>query len=319
VKTIVATWDRFWFTPIPTHPYALLRVLYGLLGILELLGLSDLGTFWAIDGMVPDGDGGLGLKALIAANDWSGIAAPALYCAMLVAFAAMTLGYQTEIAITASLFLSVYQSAWNPLPLSGAHAAVVGVLFCLIWADCSSVWSLDALIAGRRAKASPSAITYPIAPLRLIQFQIALVYLSAGLWKLNNPLWRDGSALHYVLNNNVFRRLPMTFTPAWEILLTIGTYATLFWEIGFAFAVLFKPTRRFALISGIAVHLGMMAGLEVGLFPFVMVSGYVAFLDPHRIAELPLRVKRVRFLGPLRKKSQDALQANVTDGGDAVP
>ena len=49
----VAAWSRFWFAPIPPHAYALLRILIGIIGGASVLGLHDIATYWAIDGLVP--------------------------------------------------------------------------------------------------------------------------------------------------------------------------------------------------------------------------------------------------------------------------
>jgi hypothetical protein len=149
------------------------------------------------------------------------------------------------------------------------------------------VWSVDAWRAQRnRALPVPPLDWLPIAPLRLLRFQVSLIYLSAGLWKLYSPLWRDGSAVHYVLNTNIYHRFPDALPPSLDGLTTVLTYATLFWEVAFAFFVLYRPTRKPVLIAGVLFHLGMLASMEVGPFHIVMLSGYVAFLDPFRAARL---------------------------------
>ena len=288
---LLERWQRFWFAPIAPHAYALLRILFGALGSATLIGLRDVSTFWAIDGLVPSRSEGQGLKAMLIAYGMGDVAGPLVYLFCLISFMAMTVGLRSGVTVALSLAASLLQLSWNSLPLSASNAVVQGVLFCLIWADCGSVWSIDAWLERRRLHgARDESPTYPIAPLRLIRFQIALVYLSSGLWKLYSPLWRDGSALHYVLNNNVFHRFPNAPPPSLEWLLTLGTYITLFWEIGFAFMVLFRPTRIFALGMGVLIHLGMMTAIEVGPFSLVMLAGYVAFLDPALIPTLPVRV-----------------------------
>jgi hypothetical protein len=156
------------------------------------------------------------------------------------------------------------------------------VLFCLIWAECGTVWSLDAWLARRRAlehrdEAPPMT---SIASLRLVRFQVAMIYLSSGCWKLLDAHWRDGSALHYILNENLYRRFPHGLPVALDGLATAATYFTLSWEMAFAAMALWRPTRRLALIAGVLIHAGMLATMEVGPFSWVMLASYVAFLDP---------------------------------------
>jgi uncharacterized membrane protein YphA (DoxX/SURF4 family) len=288
-------WQRFWFTPVPAHGYALLRILFGAVGCATLIGLHDLAAFWSLDGIVPDEDGGLGLKAWLASHGLGVVGGQTLYFGSLVSFVGMTIGFRSGVTVPLSLAATLLQISWNSLPLSGAHVVVQAVLFCLIWADCGSVWSVDAWIERRRTGAVAPSPMYAIAPLRLIRFQIALVYLNTGLWKLYSPLWRDGSALHYVLSNNVFHRFPYSPPDSLSVLVTLTTYATLFWEITFPFMLLYGPTRRLALLVGVLMHLGMFVALEIGPFSLVMLAAYAAFLDPvvvPRLATHALRLVR---------------------------
>ena len=294
----MSAWSRFWFTPIPPHSYALLRILFGILCFAALLGLRDIDTFWSLNGILPDEDYSRDFREWLATTGLGSAGPTAFYAANLAAFAAMAVGYHSGVAVSAAFFLALLHVEWNHLPLSGANQVIVGVLFCLIWADCGSVWSLDAWRARRRTRTLPPVPPpdYPIAPLRLLRFQIALIYLSTGLWKLYSPSWRDGSALHYIFNNNVFHRFPLEIPLEWEWMLTLGTYATLAWEIGFAFGLCFKATRALVLVVGVLMHMGMALAIEVGPFSFVMLAAYVGFLDPHRVAKLDRVIKRMKWL-----------------------
>jgi hypothetical protein len=278
-------WERFWFRDVPPHSYALLRMLLGLIGCASLLGLRDVSMFWSLGGLVPADDGGLGLKAFFLANGIGDAAGAGMFAFALASFACMTIGFRTSSAVALSLIASLLQVAWNRLPLSGAHAAIQMILFCLIWAECGTVWSLDAWLARRRAGPQPDEAppTTSIAPLRLVRFQVAMIYLSSGCWKLLDAHWRDGSALHYILDENLYRRFPHGLPVALDSLATVATYLTLGWEIAFAAMVLWRPTRRLALLAGVLIHAGMLATMEVGPFSWVMLASYVAFLDPGRV------------------------------------
>ena len=60
---LVAAWDGFWFQVVPPDSYALLRILFGTLGILGLLGLIPVSTFWTPEGLIPLPGGGSGFRA----------------------------------------------------------------------------------------------------------------------------------------------------------------------------------------------------------------------------------------------------------------
>ena len=305
--TPTSAWERFWLAEIPPHSYALLRMLFGLLAAASLLQLRELALFWDVDGLVPGMQDGLGLKAYLFKSGMGHIAGRALFFVSLACYTSMAIGLWSRISVALSFVALTAQVYWNHLPLSGAHSVIQAVVLCLAWADCGSVWSVDSwLVRRRRANGGVlPGVTYPIAPLRLIRVQVALVYLSSGLWKLFNEQWRDGSAVHYVLNNNVYQRFRYEVPPGLDWLTTVLTYAVLFWEISFALMVLYRPTRRLAIIVGVMMHLGMLTAIEIGPFGWVMLASYVAFLEPERVPSLPDRFGHV-FVRPSRSPAIEA-------------
>ena len=103
---------------------------------------------------------------------------------------------------------------------------------------------------------------------------------NSGISKLAYPVWRDGAAVHYAVNLNIFHRFPWPLPPSLDWATTIATYVTLVWEITFPVMMLSRVTRPFALLLGIALHAGMWSTLELGPFSFMMIASYLAFLDP---------------------------------------
>jgi hypothetical protein len=289
----VKRWERFWFAEVPDDVFAWLRVAFGVLGVFHILALTPVSAFWAPDGLAPVPGGGLGFRSLLVDLGLGAAFGWALFLVLLVAFACMAAGLWSSWAVPIAFAGSVLQGAWNVLPLSGAHQVLVAVLFCLVWADCSGWPSVDAWRARRASEGTPFTTESrgtPIWPLRLIQFQIALIYLSSGLLKLVWESWQDGTALHYALSLNTYQRFP-TLPVGIEWLLAVGTYLTLFWEIGFIAMVWHPVTRRIALAIGVMLHLGMWVLLEVELFSWFMMASYLAFFDPHWLS----RALRDRF------------------------
>lgn len=279
-----AALSRLILTEIDPHIFALLRVVWGLLGLLGLLGVTDMAAFWEPSGLVAPA--GSTVRQLAERAGGAETAGPWIFWGCVAAYAAMTAGIATRLAVVAAFAAAVAQASWNPLPLSGAYQAHRVLLFCLIWADCGAVWSVDAL-----ARRGAAAIRQPIWPLRLFRFQVALLYVSSGLWKLQDVHWRDGSALHYVMSNVQFRRAPVDPPPWTAEALTFLTYLTLFWELLFPLLVLHRVSRRAALVLGVILHAGMWMTLELGPFAPVMIGSYLAFLDPADVRALPGRFK----------------------------
>src|SRR5688500_8494153 len=167
---------------IPPHSYALLRIAIGAVGLLSLIGLTPFGMYWPVDGLSPLP--GSGMRAWIAARDLGTVAGTVLFIWLAGSFAAMTVGFRSDLAVFSSFIGQVALTHWNNLPLSSAHQVATVLLFCLLWAPTGQVWSLDAY--WRKGVPQPA----PAWPLWLMRVQIAVIYLSSGLHKFAYPMWR---------------------------------------------------------------------------------------------------------------------------------
>jgi hypothetical protein len=260
-------------TEIPPHSYALLRIALGAVGLLSLFGLTPISLYWHLDSLAPIA--GDGIRGWVAAHGLGTVMGNTLFVWLVCAFSAMTIGFRSDAAVFCSLVGLVAQTRWNDYPLSSAHQLMTVLLFCLIWTETGQVWSVDA----RRADDETSRLL-PAWPLWLMRCQVALVYLSSGLYKLSYPMWRDGSAVHWALNLNVFHRAPWPLPVGVAPLEVLLTWGTLIFELTFWLLVLFKRTRPLALAGGVALHAGLFATLELGPFSFLMIASYVCYLDP---------------------------------------
>ena len=276
------------------HIYALLRILLGLVGCAFLFGLRDLGMYWDPGGLVPVADDGW--QQIVVSTGWGAVFGRFLYLINVIVAVLMTVGYRSSVMVPASVVAGLLQSWWNPLPLSGAFEVRAAILFCLMWANCGEVWSIDAWAARTRGRGVATKADHPASswPLRLIRVQVAVIYVSTGLWKLGSTEWRYGTALHYVLSNNGFARFPGSLPPGAAEVLAVGTYLTLLWELSFPLLVAFRRTRGVALAIGVALHLGMWLTIELGPFPWVMLASYVSYAEPATMARLVIAIKSSR-------------------------
>jgi len=273
-----SAWRQFWFAEIPPHSYALLRILLGGIGIVTIAGAWD-SAFWDVGGIMPP-DGAWGLGPWLVAHGLGHAAGAALRLCLLACYACMAAGVATTIAVPATFLASAGMVWWNWMPFSGAQALHHDLIFCLVFADSGAVWSFDAWRLSSRNGARPPG-TDPVWPLRLIQCQLALVYLSAALWKLANPEWRSGLALHYALSGALYRRTPWLLPAEFFGGTVLLTYFTLFWELTFPVLV-WTRIRPVVLWCGVAMHVGMWMTMELGVFSPTILAAYVAFLDPWR-------------------------------------
>jgi hypothetical protein len=286
MNAIVRAWERFWFQGIPAATYAALRILFSVVAIANLVSYTPVSEYWPIDSIAPIPGGGVGLRSWLAAHGLGTVGGELYFWVLLLAFVALALGFWTRVAVVVCFAGTIGQKSWNHLPLTSSVEVITVVLFCLLFVDSGAAFSLD---ARRRPRRETEA---PIWPMRLIQFQVSLLYLNAGLWKLSHPLWRDGTALHYAISHNIFHRFPFPIPEGAAPFLAFGTYATLAWEIGFAFLVWNRWTRYPVLIAGVLIHAGIFVGMEVGSFSWVTLATYIAFLNPWTVASFLERLAR---------------------------
>ena len=207
-------------------------------------------------------------------------------------------GLYTRPASVLVLVLWVSMMGRNPLLYSMPDQCLMTLLVLLFITPSGSGLSLDARLRDRGG-------TVPVWCRRLIQLQVAMIYLSTGLYKVGPTWWEEGSAIYYTLvspNNRHF-----DLTEIWAILqpwvLRPLTWAVLFWEITFVgFAILngiretLRPRglpdlRPVYLGFGIAMHLGTQAMLYLVWFVPLMISAYVSFLSPGEARALLARLR----------------------------
>jgi len=264
--------------------YAALRIAFGLTGLMFVLGMTDIATLWEPTGLMRDA--GTGLRGRLVQAGLGRTVGLGLFWLNGATSLAMFIGFRSRVSVPAMFLASSAQGWWNPLPLSGAFEVRSAVLFGLMWADCGERWSIDAWLAARRSVAGFGGGDQPSPwPLYLVRFQVAMIYLSTGLYKLGGVQWRHGTALHYVLNNNAFARFPTPPPSELTPLLVLGTYVSFLWELAFPFLVAFRRTRLACIAMGIVLHLGTWATMELGPFPWVMWASYLAFLSPSWVAK----------------------------------
>src|SRR5689334_21774872 len=228
---------------IPPHSYALLRILLGAVGLVSLFGLTPVGMYWPLDSLsaLPAD----GVRAWVAARGLGTLAGNLLFGGLVLSFSAMTVGFRSDAAVFLSFGGLVAQTHWNGLPLSSAHQVMTVLLFSLIWTETGQVWSLDARWAVHRPLRP-----LPAWPLWLMRCQVSFVYLSSGLHKFAYPMWRDGTAVHWAMNLNAFRRFPQPLPVEAAPLEALMTWGTLLFELTFWLLVIFRKTRPLALIGG---------------------------------------------------------------------
>lgn len=188
----------------------------------------------------------------------------------------LLLGCFTRTAAILTWMLSMSFGNANPY-LDNAGDTIRGILlFYLMLCPCGAVWSFDGLF-GQMFSRSHAASTKKLRvfvhpwPICLIFVQMIFIYFMNGIYKLMGDDWLQGNSLHYVLSDMVMTRVSQFMLPIPPALARVMTWTVLVWEVSFPLLVLWKWTRRLALIFGVLFHLGIFASLELaGFVPYAL-------------------------------------------------
>jgi hypothetical protein len=185
--------------------------------------------------------------------------------------------------------LSLYHR--NVSSNGGPDAVPVILTFYTMLCPCGAAYSLDAI---RAAKKRGTLALPLIAPwgVRLLQMQICLIYFQSCVIKCQGPLWLNGTTVHYILFNREFGQFNMEWLAQFPLLINVMTHGALLTEFALAFWLWFRPTRRWAILGGLALHLGIRPMLIVPAFGEVMTATYLTFLAHDEL------VATIRFLDP---------------------
>ena len=113
-----------------------------------------------------------------------------------------------------------------------------------------------------------------------IMVQMCIVYLSAGIHKLYGEVWREDTALYYILNSDDFSPsfLNSCFTQS-LFLVKSATWFTIFFQLTFSFLIWYKPLKIYYIILGIILHISIFVMMKIDNFSFVMISCYSIFIS----------------------------------------
>lgn len=128
---------------------------------------------------------------------------------------------------------------------------------------------------------TPNAIAF------LVKFQICVVYFFSGLWKIDGELWKNGTALYYVLNTEDFDVYRISSILNGFPLLYKGlTYFTVFFEIAFPIFIWFNRFKLPLMVLGVLLHIGIFILMRIDSFSVTMLLCYVVLLSNQELADI---------------------------------
>lgn len=148
----------------------------------------------------------------------------------------------------------------------------------------------------------------------MVVFQLAVVYLSAAVFKLMDGAWRSGTALHQIAQLEDYRFV--TWEPAVRNALLVGvlTYGAMALEMGFV-GTLWRRSRLIVVASLAAMHLVLAVVMGLVGFALHMWAGLAVCLadDDYR------RLSRSGPCRPVGSPATSVPGGMATAGGRVVP
>ena len=269
---------------LDTRSLAVARISLGLIVILDVLNrVSDYRFFYTESGALPrqalmqylQRRDHVSLFMASGADWWAGV------CFAIEAAAALAFlfGYRTRLANLVVWFMVIGSHARGSILLQSGDVVLRLLLFWGLFLPMGARVSIDSLRA-RIVKAPPRHVLGVATT--AIQFQIAAVYIWTVLLK-TGAAWRNGEAVYYSLSIDHFAKQPMA---GWmlkhEVVWSSLTHLTFWFEMVGPWLLLvpffFGPLRA-ATVGGFnLMHLGFWAGLEIGLFPWICIAGWLALM-----------------------------------------
>lgn len=197
----------------------------------------------------------------------------------------MIAGWKSRWMVGLALLVQVAIHHRIPWAQHGGDRVLRFATLSLLLVPCGAAWSVDAWQRARRCVSAPSSAVVPLVTHRFIQVQWVIIYAATGMEKVVGHTWQSGDALYYALSLRTFQRFPalteaLLASGAVQGMLRWSTWVTLGWELAFVVLVLFPRSRTWALLAGVAIHIGIATTMMVGTFSFAMMWGYLAFLPP---------------------------------------
>ena len=283
-------WQRFWHEPMRAERLAITRILLALALLTDQLiqYWPNLAVFYGPEGVAPADvhdewllDGWRWTALLFSTDNMTVVTI--LFWLRVALTVAFMLGWHTRVVNVLLWFATMAFINRNPALRNGAEDVLMVGLFLLMFSPSGRAFSLDRRRWLRRHGAAPDPPTTPAWPVRVLQIQVCVIYMTTGLAKLLRTFdgdnwfvgtWWDGTSLHYVLNDTTmsrwsFAQMPM---PLWAT--APLTYLSVWWETLFPALVMCRWTRKWSLWFGVLFHLGIYATIEVGWFSFYTLSLY---------------------------------------------
>jgi predicted DCC family thiol-disulfide oxidoreductase YuxK len=299
LESFKESWNNYFYRDIPAESLAIFRILLGLLTLLTFIqDTTVMDMMWSKNGIISIESSlrdfssfTIGLFKWIHPSDNMLKVFIGLQCIFLMMF---IMGWKTRFATIASLILLTSFHQRNVYMLNSADVLIKILFLILCFAPTANTLSLDAktaIVKGKPLKTSVSAW-----PVRLLQIQIAVLYITTVYAKLKGHTWWEGSALYYATRIEDLVRFPVPYLLDCKWFLTILTYITLVIELALGTLIFNKKLNHLIIFCGIFLHLGIEYTMSIPTFEWLMIICLFIMFPPESYRKLSGQLRRSKDL-----------------------
>ena len=318
MKNLQRDWNDLWFKTVSTAPVGLVRIAIGFLIFCAALQLwPDRFVWFSERGILPTDlaiqynhdytDGPRLITFLYGASD---NLITAFFVVYILAAFLMTIGLWTRPALfLVWLGLNAIHNRNMIVNTNGGDQIMLIFTAYLFMARSDGAFSVSRLLRIRAGKEGADAPTMLIWPQRLMQLQVAVVYLSTFLHKTLGDLWQHGTAVYYPYMVKEFHRFPVPGLNSHNMtFIEFSTYATLAVELALGTLIWVPRLRLYVIFAGVLLHLGIEYAMNIPLFGFLMIGTYLSFLRQSDLDNFKTSLKRLRITLP---RAVDLVNSNA--------
>lgn len=291
-SSLKRTWDEIWFQDRTTDPLEVVRIGIGLALLIHYLhavpmlftlygdgGWTPLKDLFAIDGR----HWSLQSIFFYLSQDWQ---LAVFHAVFLFSCAALMFGWRTSWVKWIVLIGHISYAQRNPTLTYGVDSIAASILVILCLAPVGKAMSFDRAREVRRFKRDnmdgrppPFTSRWGFACRRLLQIQMAVLFLFSALHKVRADGWWHGESIWQVfLTTDYGSSIMLDLLASQFWLVNIAVYGVVLVELAYPFMIWQRASRPYLLIGAIFIHLLFFFFLSLHYFSFVMIMGHMAFL-----------------------------------------
>jgi hypothetical protein len=288
MRFLAEAWDRIWFRRFDPLSAGVFRIFLGtLLTVFYVAHYPTWERYYAADGMVSltGADPSRSYQSWWNLFFWTEGVLPVrvFWWVGFLAAVGFTLGLMTRGCTVLLFAVQTSMSFSAPILVTGEDLTFRMLLFFGCFAPLGHCLSLDRWLRSRRRSGAAPRPLPPVWSVRLLQVNIALIYVFSLPNKLvDDVAWRDGTAIYWTMLSGNWSRWPWPGVFAGvtgDILSALATYGTVLVEGAFPLLVWFPRTRPYVLAAATALHLGIAVFLRnVTFFTLAMVCSFWLFV-----------------------------------------